>query len=92
LKRQLPPGATKLAMIDQHKLYVICDCSHAQSVWVSDVIQILGDQVTVGFAIDKMRCSACLQKNVKEYRITFPGGSADAMRSAAQIIVGPVPI
>ncbi|MEP5770924.1 hypothetical protein [Nisaea sp.] len=80
----LKRGGTKLSVIDQHKLYVMCNCGHADSVWVRDVIKALGDQVTVGFAIDKMRCSKCGMKNVKEYRITYPGGSADAMRSADQ--------
>lgn len=91
-RQQLPPGATKLSVIDGHRLYIICCCGYAESIWVSDVIQILGNHVSVGFAIERMRCSACRQKNVQEYRITYPGGSADAMRSAAQIIVGPVPI
>ena len=80
----LKRGGTKLSVIDQHRLYVMCNCGHADSVWVRDIIKVLGDAVTVGFAIDKMRCSRCHTKNVKEYRITYPGGSADAMRSAAQ--------
>ena len=80
----LKRGGTKLQVIDQHMLYVMCNCGHADSVWVRDIIKVLGNQVTVGFAIDKMRCSKCRTKNVKEYRITYPGGSADAMRSAEQ--------
>lgn len=80
----LKRGGTKLQVIDQHMLYVMCKCGHAESVWVRDIIKVLGNQVTVGFAIDKMRCSKCRTKNVKEYRITYPGGSADAMRSAEQ--------
>lgn len=80
----LKRGGTKLSVLDKHMLYVMCGCGHADSVWVAEIINKLGDQVTVGFAIDKMRCSKCRTKNVKEYRITYPGGSADAMRSAEQ--------
>jgi len=77
-------GGTKLQVIDQHKLYVMCKCGHADSVWMHDIIRKLGNQMTVGFAIDKMRFSKFGMKNVKENRITYPGGSADAMRSAHQ--------
>lgn len=62
----------------------MCGRGHADSAWLRDIIKVLGDAVTVGFAIDKMRCSRCRSKNVKEYRITYPGGAADAMRSASQ--------
>lgn len=80
----LKRSGTKLQVIDRHKFYVMCSCSYADSVWVRELIKLLGSQVTVGFAIDKMRCSRRHSKNVKEYRITYPGGSADAMRSAEQ--------
>lgn len=43
----------------------MCNCGHAESVWVRDFIEALGNQVTVGLAIDKMRCSKCGMKNVK---------------------------
>ena len=39
----------------------------------------------VGFAIDGMRCSACRQKDVQEYRITYQSGPADAFRSAGML-------
>ncbi|MEP4035665.1 hypothetical protein [Pseudophaeobacter sp.] len=61
-------------MIDRHELYVMCNCGHGESVRVLDLIKVLGDQVTVGFAISKMRCSRCRMKNVREYRITFSAG------------------
>ncbi len=67
-------GETKLAVIDRHELYVMCNCGHAESVRVLDLIEKLGDEVTVGFAISKMRCSWCRMKNVREYRITFSAG------------------
>ncbi|KPD12336.1 hypothetical protein AN476_10480 [Phaeobacter sp. 11ANDIMAR09] len=67
-------GETKLSVISRHKLYVMCNCGHADSVAVLDLIQALGDQGTVGFAISKMRCSRCRAKNVREYRITFSAG------------------
>ena len=38
------------------------NCGHADSVRVRDIIKALGNQVTVGFAIDKMRCSKCRMK------------------------------
>ena len=73
----LKRGGTKLSVIDQHKHYVMCNCGYTDSVWVREIIEFLGGAATVGFAIDKMRCSRCHTKNVKEYRITYqpgPGG------------------
>jgi hypothetical protein len=32
-----------------------------------------------------MRCSACRQKDVQEYRITYQSGPADAFRSAGML-------
>ncbi len=69
----LKRGGTKLQVIDKHKLYVMCNCGHAESVRVLDLIKVLGGAATVGFAIDKMRCSKCGMKSVKEYRIYYPG-------------------
>jgi hypothetical protein len=79
-------GGTKLGVIRRHDLYVICGCCHDRLVRVSELIEALGDQATVGFAIGKIRCSVCRQKDVLEYRIVYPGGSANKMYFTAQII------
>lgn len=79
---QSPGGGTKISVIGQHRLYLVCSCWHSDSFWVRDTIKVLGEAVTGGFAVDKMRCSRCHTKNVKGHRITYPGGSAYAMRSA----------
>ena len=70
----LKRGGTKLSVIDKHELYVMCNCGHAESVRVSDIIKVLGGAATVGFAVDKLRCSKCRMKKVREYRITYEPG------------------
>jgi len=66
------------------KIYVECACGHTGPVWVRDIVKVYGDQITVADAVQRMRCSACGAKRIDRYRITHPGGSADAMRWAAQ--------
>ncbi|MEP0155215.1 hypothetical protein [Pseudophaeobacter sp.] len=63
---RLAAGETQLSVIDRRELYVECNCGHGESVRVLDLIAVLGDQVRVGFAINRMRCSRC--------RITFSAG------------------
>jgi len=66
----LKRGKTNLSVSGKHGLYVVCNCGHADSVWVGDIIKVLGVAVTVSFAVDKMRCSRCHTKSVKEYQIS----------------------
>ncbi|NIZ63140.1 hypothetical protein DL239_19425 [Sedimentitalea sp. CY04] len=51
---------------------------------VADVIAKWGHEITVGEAVDRLRCSACRTKRIKEYRIIYAGGSALAMHGAEQ--------
>lgn len=81
----LKRGGTRLGVIPNHQLFVECRvCDHAAPVTVADMIARFGAQATVGEIIAKMRCQCCKQKQIKDYRITYAGGSWDAMRGSEQ--------
>lgn len=78
----LKRGGTRLSVIPEHQLWLECACGHNGPVNVAVLIAKFGDQITVGDAIEKLRCSRCRTKQIKDYRITYVGGSWDAMRGA----------
>ncbi len=80
----LKRGGTRLSVIPEHQLWLECACGHNGPVQVVDIIAKWGDQITVGEAIARLRCSACRTKQIKDYRITYVGGSWGAMRGASQ--------
>jgi len=80
----LKRGGTRLSVIHRHLIWVECACGHTAPVWVADIIAEWGDDITVGETGDQMRCSSCRLKQIQEYRITYPGGSMEAMRGAEQ--------
>jgi len=80
----LKRGGTRLSVIPTHQLWLECACGHNGPVQVAAMIAKWGDQFTVGEAVDRLRCSACRTKRIKEYRIIYAGGSSVAMRGAEQ--------
>ena len=80
----LKRGGTRLSVILKHRLWLECACGHTAPVWVADIVAKWGDDITVGEAVDRMRCSSCHTKQIQEYRITYPGASMEAMRGAEQ--------
>lgn len=83
----LKRGGTRLGVIPKHHLYVECGtpgCEHSAMISVAVLIERCGDRATVGDVLDKMECTRCKQKNVKEVRIIYEGGSLEAMRGAEQ--------
>ncbi|MBY6141134.1 hypothetical protein KUV26_16985 [Leisingera daeponensis] len=81
----LKRGGTRLGVIPNHQLYVECGaCDHAAPVAVSDLIARCGPQASVGEIVSKMRCQRCGRKQIKDYRITYAGGSSEALRGAEQ--------
>ena len=80
----LKRGGTRLSVIPTHVLWLECACEHNGPVEVAAIIAKWGDQITVGDAIERLRCSACRTKRIKDYRIIYAGGSQDAMRGAEQ--------
>lgn len=80
----LKRGGTRLSVIPKHTLWLECACGHNGPVQVADVIAKWGHEISVGDVVDRVRCSACRTKRIKEYRIIYAGGSAVAMRGAEQ--------
>ena len=56
----------------------------ADAVTGRSIIAMFGDQITVDDAIERLRCSRCRTKRIKEFRIAYSGGSQDAMLGAEQ--------
>lgn len=80
----LKRGGTRLVTIPKHQLFVECLCGHSGPVGVAQLIERFGERATVAFAVEKMRCSVCGARQVKDYRIAYQGGSWAALRGAEQ--------
>jgi len=80
----LKRGGTKLGIIPKHDIYAEGQCGHGRSVSVASLIERLGEGATVAQAVEKMRCSQCGARQVKEFRIIYVGGSWEALRGAEQ--------
>jgi len=76
--------STRLSVIPEHQLWLECACGHNGPVQVSAIIAKWGDQITVDDAVDRLRCSVCRTKRIKECRIIYVGGSMGAMLGTEQ--------
>jgi hypothetical protein len=79
----LKRGGTKLQTVPNHTIHIECACGHTAGVTVAALIVRLGAAATVADAVGRVRCSRCGAKSVKTYRLTYAGGSYDAMLGAA---------
>lgn len=61
-----------------------CLCEHSGPVDVSKLIERFGDRATVAQAVEKLRCTQCGARQIKDYRIVYQGGSLGALRGAEQ--------
>lgn len=74
---------TRLASIARNCLSVECLCGHSAQVPVASLLPAYAE-LTVDEAIRRMRCTSCGARSVQEWRITYVGGSAEAMQGARQ--------
>lgn len=72
LPDMLKRGGTKLSVIRDHGLYLICRCGHTRDVRVSSLIERLCDRTTVSDVAARSRCTRCQRRGANEYRITSP--------------------
>lgn len=77
-------GGTRLQTIPKHLIFVECGCGHKRPVPVPALISKWGDQISVAEVINRLRCTQCGMKQIREYRIIYEGGSRDALRGAEQ--------
>lgn len=75
-------GGTRLGTIPNHTLWVWCACGHNGGVPVASILAAPKPPETVADAVAAMRCTRCRARSIKDYVITFQGGSADAMQGA----------
>jgi len=87
----LKRGGTRLSTIPQHTLWVWCACGHRSGVKVARILDREHSPETVGQAIQTMRCSRCLTQSIKDYRITYEGGSWGALQGGDNRAPGPKP-
>jgi hypothetical protein len=80
----LKRGGTRLSSITQHTIWVECACGRAAPLVVADLLALPNPPETVADAVSRARCGSCGAHNVKEYRISYEGGSWGALRGAEQ--------
>ncbi len=78
----LKSNGTRLTTIPRHEIWMECQCGHSRSLSVADLLSLPNPPITVGEAVERVRCAKCEAKQVNEYRITYKGGSDDALREA----------
>lgn len=84
----LKRGGTRLSTIPNHTLWVWCACGHRAGVEVARILDRDHPPETVGQVIEAMRCSRCRCQSIKDYRITYEGGSWGAMQGADSRLPG----
>jgi hypothetical protein len=76
----LKRGGTRLSTIPRHTLWVWCQCGHNGGVTVSSLLDRPNVPKTVGELVAVMRCSRCKRQTIKDYVITYSGGSWEALQ------------
>ncbi|GAB5486118.1 MAG: hypothetical protein Pars93KO_25520 [Parasphingorhabdus sp.] len=87
----LKRGGTRLSTIPNHTLWVWCACGHHAGVEVARILDRENPPETVGQTVQAMRCSSCRSQSIKDYRITYEGGSWGALEGADNRAPGPKP-
>jgi hypothetical protein len=74
---------TELASISNNTLAVTCDlCGHTGMLPVSLLMDIFGRYADVRHVASRARCSGCMIIGQNTFRITYVGGSGEAMLGA----------
>jgi hypothetical protein len=77
-------GQTLLATVRKHEIHMQCKlCGHSGFVRVADVLD-RHPAATVSDLVSAGRCGKCKKKGEHEFRISYRGGSDEAMRGAEQ--------
>lgn len=82
MSNALKRGGTRLATIPQHTLWVWCQCGHNAGITVASLLALSKPSLTVGEVVQTLRCSRCRVQMIKDYVITYSGGSWDALQGA----------
>jgi hypothetical protein len=72
-------GQTQIGNIPQCAIYPICQCGHTGAILIAPLIKAGKAEYTVADILSKGRCHKCRGSGIVDFRISYIGGSAQAL-------------